>query len=224
MMEDQWTIDLPSNTLRNAKLSAQLIRIAQDYEYPPLPYGAIGVSCPLEDLSVAYGQQLIGQLPTIWRALPGITPHLRVSYPSFLGGSRRYVAWYDPAFEKVLVHEFVPLPVVRLEDGLSQRPATPPEVADRRHGYDPSEQDVVLRTFSEMLAHVTRDGGKKRARGEKPPWWIDPAHEAAIFSHLSKWKHGEKVDPDSGAHPLVHLAWRALAVAYQEATGKTAPV
>lgn len=37
-----------------------------------------------------------------------------------------------------------------------------------------------------------------------------------MFSHLSHWKHGELVDPDSLAHPLVHLAWRALAIAWQE--------
>lgn len=67
-----------------------------------------------------------------------------------------------------------------------------------------------------MLSSATKDGGKKRASGAKVSWKIDPEHEAAIFSHLSAWKHGVKVDKDSGAHPLVHLAWRALAVAYQE--------
>jgi len=89
--------------------------------------------------------------------------------------------------------------------------------------YDPKEQDVILTEFSKMLVTVTGDGGVKRARGEKPPWWRDPAHEAAIFSHLSKWKHGEKVDKDSGVHPLVHLAWRALAIAWQETWGQTPP-
>ncbi len=78
------------------------------------------------------------------------------------------------------------------------------------------EQRELIAIFAEMLWAPTGDGGDKRGRGEKPSWKIDPSHEAAIFSHLNKWKHGEKVDSDSGAHPLVHLAWRALAIAWQE--------
>lgn len=89
--------------------------------------------------------------------------------------------------------------------------------------YDASEQSVVLATFMQMLWSVTKDGGAKRARGEKPAWWCDPSHESAIFSHLNKWKHGEKVDADSDVHPLVHLAWRALAIAYQETKGHVDP-
>lgn len=89
--------------------------------------------------------------------------------------------------------------------------------------YDASEQGLVLEVFKAMFASVTKDGGTKRARGEKPPWWRDPAHEAAIYSHLNKWKHGERQDADSGAHPLVHLAWRAMAIAYQETYGKVDP-
>lgn len=89
--------------------------------------------------------------------------------------------------------------------------------------YDASEQDVVIQTFRDMLWAVTKDGGKKRARGDKPEWWRDGSHEAAIFSHLNKWKHGEKTDKDSGVHPLVHLAWRALAIAYQETKGQVDP-
>ena len=86
-----------------------------------------------------------------------------------------------------------------------------------------SERDTVLRTFSEMLARVTGDGSRKRQAGLKPPWWCDTSHEAAIFSHLNKWKHQEYRHPESGAHPLVHLAWRALAIAYQETQGRIAP-
>ena len=85
------------------------------------------------------------------------------------------------------------------------------------------EQADLLRAFTDMLAVVSRDGGLKRARGEKPPWWCDPSHEPAIFSHLSNWKHGGVRDKDSGAHPLVHLAWRALAIAYQETAGRVDP-
>jgi hypothetical protein len=89
--------------------------------------------------------------------------------------------------------------------------------------YDPKEQVIILATFCDMLATVTRDGGAKRAAGTKPPWWYDGSHEAALFSHLNRWKHGEKKDPDSGAHPLVHLAFRALAIAYQETYDKMPP-
>lgn len=94
---------------------------------------------------------------------------------------------------------------------------------DKGEPYDASEQDIIIDTFAQMLRSATSDGGRKRAAGLKPPWYIDGAHEAAIFSHLNKWKHGEVRDPDSGAHPLVHLAWRALAIAYQESFGKHDP-
>ena len=89
--------------------------------------------------------------------------------------------------------------------------------------YDPTEQQEVIDVFKRMLWAATKDGGRKRAAGTKPPWFEDQSHEAAIFSHLNKWKHGEKVDKDSGHHPLVHLAWRALAIAYQETYGRIPP-
>lgn len=76
-------------------------------------------------------------------------------------------------------------------------------------------QDVLDRFLAELTA-VTGDGSKKRQSGAKPPWYIDKSHEGAIFSHIMKWKRGEKVDPDSGAHPLVHAAWRCLAIACSE--------
>lgn len=79
-----------------------------------------------------------------------------------------------------------------------------------------AEQQELLQYYLEMLSSVSKDGGRKRASGAKPSWKIDRSHEAAIFSHLNKWKHGEQQDPDSGVHPLVHLAWRALAIAWQE--------
>jgi hypothetical protein len=86
-----------------------------------------------------------------------------------------------------------------------------------------NEQEVVLAVFTDMLKGATGDGSRKRHAGLKPPWWRDRTHEPAIFSHLSKWKHGELVDKDSGAHPLIHLAWRALAIAYQETHGLVDP-
>jgi hypothetical protein len=89
--------------------------------------------------------------------------------------------------------------------------------------FNPAEQDVVIEAFVKMLRAATKDGGNKRARGEKPPWWNDDSHLPAIFSHLNKYFHGEKVDKDSGASPLIHLAWRALALAYIETHGRVAP-
>lgn len=82
--------------------------------------------------------------------------------------------------------------------------------------YDPSEQDELAGIFARLLRECTKDGGVKRAAGEKVSWKVDGTHEAALFSHLNKWKHGELKDDSSGAHPLVHLAWRALAIAWQE--------
>jgi len=78
------------------------------------------------------------------------------------------------------------------------------------------EQQGVLLDFATLLAYASRDGGHKRAAGSKPSWKVDPSHLPAVFSHLNKYFHGERVDADSGAHPLVHLAWRALAIAWQE--------
>lgn len=75
-----------------------------------------------------------------------------------------------------------------------------------------NEQADVLMRFLRELQKPTGDGGVKRANGTKPPWYAD-THEAQIFSHITKWKRGELVDADSGAHPLVHAAWRCLAIA-----------
>ena len=82
--------------------------------------------------------------------------------------------------------------------------------------WTPDEPEQIIREFSEMLRAATGDGAAKRRAGTKPSWKVDTSHEAAIFSHLTRWKRGELIDPDSGAHPLVHLAWRALAIAWRE--------
>ena len=78
------------------------------------------------------------------------------------------------------------------------------------------ERTDVLARFTEELAKATGDGSKKRQAGTKPPWYEDDSHEAAVFSHITKWKRGELIDPDSGAHPLVHASWRLLAIALKE--------
>lgn len=89
--------------------------------------------------------------------------------------------------------------------------------------YDPSEQDDISDIFAAMLALPTADGGRKRAAATKVPWTVDPDHEAGLFSHLARWKRGELEDPDSGAHPLIHAAWRCLALAWQESQAEDSP-
>lgn len=94
---------------------------------------------------------------------------------------------------------------------------TGPIVYQGNTAYQPSEQDEVIRIFSELLRLPTKDGGRKRAAGEKPNWKVDGSHRDAMYRHLHRWEAGELADRDSGANPLVHVAWRALALAYQEA-------
>jgi hypothetical protein len=78
------------------------------------------------------------------------------------------------------------------------------------------ERVDLLGRFLAELSKATADGSVKRAAGTKPPWYADSDHERGLFSHLAKWKSGETADAHSGAHPLVHLAWRALAIACVE--------
>lgn len=94
------------------------------------------------------------------------------------------------------------------------------ETSDR---YLADEQQTVLRVFQDLLRVPTKDGGQKRKAGAKVPWWLDGGHEGALFRHLARWKSGALRDADSGAHALVHLAWRALALAYQETYGRVDP-
>ncbi len=79
-----------------------------------------------------------------------------------------------------------------------------------------SEQEDVLARFMEELRKPTGDGAHKRSRNEKPPWYVDDSHMGAVFSHLTKYFRGETIDPDSGAHCLVHAGWRLLAIACVE--------
>ena len=89
--------------------------------------------------------------------------------------------------------------------------------------YDSSEQDVLMEVFTAMLRQPTKDGGKKREANAKEPWWRDPEHMAAVWSHFRRHERGELVDPESGAHPFVHAAWRLLAIAFQETYGQIDP-
>ena len=78
------------------------------------------------------------------------------------------------------------------------------------------EQNEILGTFLDLLAGPTGDGAGKRAAGLKPLWKVDGSHAAAAERHWIRWQEGERVDGDSGCHPLQHVAWRLLALAYQE--------
>jgi hypothetical protein len=78
------------------------------------------------------------------------------------------------------------------------------------------EQEFILDVFADLLAGPTRDGGRKRAAGTKVIWTEDPDHEDAMYRHLARYERGELDDTDSGCHPLVHVAWRALALAWQQ--------
>lgn len=81
-----------------------------------------------------------------------------------------------------------------------------------------AEATEILNTFVRLLAVPTADGQAKRRAG-KPNWKVDPDHEAALMRHLHRYGRGERVDPDSGANPLVHVAWRALALAARQEAG-----
>jgi hypothetical protein len=75
------------------------------------------------------------------------------------------------------------------------------------------EQEDLLSRFVDELSKVTADGGRKRAKGKKSPWYIDDEHEGAFFRHIAAVKSGELMDSDSGAHHYIHAAWRLLALA-----------
>ncbi len=79
-----------------------------------------------------------------------------------------------------------------------------------------SEKDEIIIEFMKLLRDATADGNGKRVLGTKPLWKVDPSHKAAVFSHIARRERGEMCDPDSGAHPFVHAAWRLLAIAWQE--------
>lgn len=90
--------------------------------------------------------------------------------------------------------------------------------------YDNDEQELIQRIFSDQLLMVTKDGGRKRNAGKIiHPWWKDPNHLWKVFQHFKRFFRGETADKDSGAHPLVHVAWRCLCIAYQSTQGKVNP-
>jgi hypothetical protein len=82
-----------------------------------------------------------------------------------------------------------------------------------------TEPEEIIDEFVRLLRSPTGDGQRKRHAGTKPLWKIDTSHTGAAGRHVGRWAMGEEVDADSGAHPLVHAAWRFLAVAWQEVNG-----
>jgi hypothetical protein len=102
-----------------------------------------------------------------------------------------------------------------LHESESMTPHSPPA---------PTEVDEIGETFAALLRGPTGDGSVKRHAGVKPFWKVDPSHADAAMRHIQRWQAGERVDPDSGCHPLQHAAWRLLAVAVQEITADTEAV
>lgn len=99
-----------------------------------------------------------------------------------------------------------------------------PQGGHARQGYGAEgrmtdEATEILACFAELLRPVIADGARKR---EAHAWQTTPSerHWKAFFRHYMRWVNGERVDPDSGAHPLVHVAFRALAIAWQETAGR----
>lgn len=93
------------------------------------------------------------------------------------------------------------------------------DLADRPQGVPArknAEQSEILGTFSTLLEVPTGDGATKRAAGVKPFWKVDPGHRSASARHGAKYEAGERYDRESGAHHLVHRAWRDLATAFQD--------
>ena len=78
------------------------------------------------------------------------------------------------------------------------------------------ETDKIIAEFVKMLNGPTGDGKGKREAGLKDHWTVDKGHMEAGLRHLGRYWNGERADADSGCHPLVHLAWRCLAMAWQE--------
>ncbi len=91
----------------------------------------------------------------------------------------------------------------------------PPLQDDRPVDPELEAQDT-MRTLSSLMMPVVMDGARKRFAGTKVHWLRDYTHVSALYRHLRRWENGELVDKDSGAHPLIHVAVRALMQAGRE--------
>jgi predicted secreted Zn-dependent protease len=81
----------------------------------------------------------------------------------------------------------------------------------------PTEVYATYIELSDMMIPVLMDGWRKREAGTKPHWKQDK-HYQSMMRHIYRYNSGELVDKDSGCHPLVHTAVRALMIAGQEAS------
>jgi hypothetical protein len=70
------------------------------------------------------------------------------------------------------------------------------------------------------LAQVMQQGATKYAERnwELGMDWSIPY--SCAMRHLLKWFAGERVDPESGLHHLLHAAWNCLAAYYYEEMGR----
>jgi len=86
-----------------------------------------------------------------------------------------------------------------------------------------TECEVLLAVCVRLLREVIDDGGSSGKVNSRAPWWQRAEHEEKLFTHLAEWKRGVVRDGDSHAHPLVHVAARALMLAYQATRGRVDP-
>ncbi len=107
---------------------------------------------------------------------------------------------------------------VALAAGIPVLPYGQEQVGD----WNVTEPLEIAQAFAQLLRSGTADGANKRRAGAKPSWKIDPEHPLKLQNHLTRYYEGDLVDRDSGAHPLVHAAWRCLAIAWQDTTGAEA--
>lgn len=75
--------------------------------------------------------------------------------------------------------------------------------------------DLLPLSLIKEIVKVFHFGAKKYA----PNTWqnLDNGYDrykAAMIRHLVAYEEGEKVDGESGLHPLSHMAWNALAMLY----------
>jgi len=76
--------------------------------------------------------------------------------------------------------------------------------------------DLVPPQWVEWLAEVFTIGAKKYAEHNWKKGMKFSRMQGSMMRHLLKWQKGEKTDEESGLHPLLHVAWNALALVYYE--------
>ena len=81
----------------------------------------------------------------------------------------------------------------------------------KKYDQDKSRVDLIDPDWLEDVGRVMGFGAKKYAPNN---WKIVPnaieRYEAAAFRHMSKYKQGQKIDPEFGVHHLAHAACNIL--------------